>query len=225
MAREMVAQLGHHACIIGWIVQNESKTFEPGAAEFFRAIHDAFKEADPSRFTLAAESPEPPEHLTVVKKVQHEPEGALPPTAAFLDVLGVNCYAGWYANKSDYLPKLLDHVHAQLASGGGERPMLVTEFGAEGILGQRSLEMHPWTEDYQSELICRHIREILKRDWVAGFFLWLFIDYEAASITIRGINAKGLVDEYRRPKLAFNEVRALLQPLSQLVFERPGEGG
>lgn len=207
MARRMVRQLGHHPCIIGWIIQNESKTFEPGAAEFFEAIHRAFKDAYPSRFTLTAESPEPPEHLTVVKSVKGEPAGDLPPTGRFVDVVGVNCYAGWYAEKSDYLPKLLDHLQPKLAG----KALMVTEFGAEGILGQRSLEMHPWTEDYQSHLVCSHIRTILDRPWVAGFFLWLFIDYEAASITIRGINAKGLVDEHRRPKLAFDAVKALLE--------------
>lgn len=206
MAGEMVEQLGHHPSIIGWLIQNESQTFEPGAAEFFGAIARAFKEADGSRFTLTAESPRPPEHLAVVKMVEGRPSGPLPPTHVCADVLGVNNYAGWYAEKSDFLPQLLDHVHGLL----GERPMIVTEFGAEGILGQRSLEMHPWTEDYQAELICRHMRAILARDFVAGFFLWLFIDYEAASISIRAINAKGLVDEYRRPKLAFNQVRQLL---------------
>jgi beta-glucuronidase len=147
-------------------------------------------------------------------------------TAEFLDVLGVNNYAGWYANKADYFAKLLDHVHAQLK---GVKPLVVTEFGAEGILGQRSLEMHPWTEDYQAELLVRHIGEVLKRDFVAGFFIWLFIDYEAASISIRAINAKGLVDEYRRPKLALNEVKRLLEQWASAPLPGPrrrdGEGG
>lgn len=207
-ARAMVRQLAQHPSIIGWVIQNESKTFHPAAAGFFRAIHDAFKEADPSRFTISAESPEPPEHLAVVKKTQGEPEGPLPPTTAFIDAVGVNNYAGWYAEKAEYLAKVLDHAHTQLDD---TKPLVVTEFGAEGILGQRSLEMHPWTEDYQAELLCRHLRAILDRPYVAGFFLWLFIDYEAASISIRAINAKGLVDEYRRPKLAFNEVKRLLE--------------
>ena len=88
---------------------------------------------------------------------------------------------------------------------------MVTEFGGEGILGQRSLALAPYTEDYQAELITRHVSEILKREWVAGFFLWLFMDYECASIGIRAINAKGLVDEFRRPKLAFNALKQLLE--------------
>lgn len=206
IAASMVEQLGNHPSIIAWIVQNESKSFEPGACAFFSDIARVFKDNDRTRFTISADNPTPPEHLAVVKHVKGFPSGDPPPTAACVDVLGINNYAGWYEEKSDYLPLTLDHIHGKLP----QKPLLVTEFGAEGILGQRNLAMHPWTEDYQAELICRHIREIQSRPWMAGFILWLFIDYECASIGIRGINAKGLVDEFRRPKLAFNAVRHLL---------------
>lgn len=205
-AQRMVSQLGNHPSIVAWLVQNESHTFEDGARPFFKAIADAFKAADASRLTMSAESPKPPQHLAVVKEVEGKPTTALPPTHDVVDVLGVNNYAGWYSEKAEYFPQLLDHV-TKLREGA---PVVVTEFGGEGILGERSLAMHPWTEDYQAELICHHIRAILERPDVAGFVLWLFADYECASIGIRGINAKGLVDEHRRPKLAFNMVRDLL---------------
>jgi beta-glucuronidase len=205
-AQQMVAQLGNHPSIVAWLVQNESHTFEDGARPFFKAVADAFKSADPSRVTMSAESPKPPQHLAVVKEVEGKPSTALPPTHDVVDVLGVNNYAGWYSEKAAYFPQLLDHV-TKLCEG---TPVVVTEFGGEGILGERSLAMHPWTEDYQSELICHHIRAVMDRPAIAGFVLWLFADYECASIGIRGINAKGLVDEHRRPKLAFNAVRDLL---------------
>lgn len=205
-ARDMVAQLGHHPCIVGWLIQTESDTFEPGAYDFFKAIHDTFKRADPTRFTLSAESPYPPQHLEVVKQVRDQPHEAIPRTSEFIDAFGVNNYAGWYSDKVEFFDRTLDHVHGKL----GGRTMFVTEFGGEGILGQRDLTMAPWTEDYQAALITRHMRAILEREHIAGFFLWLFADYQCASIGIRAINAKGLVDEHRRPKLAFDAVRSLL---------------
>lgn len=206
MARRMVEQLGHHPCIIGWVIQNESHTWEPGAGAFFRPIHEAFKEADPSRFTLSADNPKrAASHLDIVKE-EEAPDPDLPATAEYVDVWGTNQYSGWYGGKVQNTGMSLDWAHRKRPG----RPMLVTEVGAEGILGARSLEMHPWTEDYQAELLCAHLRQILDRDFVAGFFIWLFIDYECGSIGIRGINAKGLVDEFRRPKLAFNQVKALL---------------
>ncbi len=206
MARQMVEQLGHHPCIMSWIIQNESHTWEPGAGAFFRPIHDAFKAADPSRFTLSADNPQRAAGHLDIADVKAPPNPDLPATAEYVDVWGTNQYAGWYGGKVQNTGLSLDWANRKRAG----RPMMVTEVGAEGILGERSLEMHPWTEDYQAELLCAHLRQILERDFVAGFFIWLFIDYECGSIGIRGINAKGLVDEFRRPKLAFNQVKALL---------------
>jgi hypothetical protein len=71
--------------------------------------------------------------------------------------------------------------------------------------------MPHYSEDFQAELLCRHIREILKRDEVSGFFLWLFFDYEGSSISISGINAKGIVDLNRNPKLAFNMIKNIIK--------------
>ena len=210
-ARRMVEQMGHHPSIIGWVIQNESKTFDPRAKPFFAAIADAFRQADPTRLLWSAESPAPPEHLKGRKAggdgQDAPPPDKLPATADLPDVFGVNNYSGWYHDKASALPELLDRVREKL----GDRPMMVTEFGAEGILGERSLTMAPWTEDFQTRLLERHIAHMLSRDDLAGFFLWLFIDYECSSIGIRGINAKGLVDMHRRPKLAYDVIRALLQ--------------
>jgi len=205
-AETMIRQLSNHPSIIGWCIQNESATFELKAAVFFKGINDVFKTNDPSRLTLSAESPEPPEHLTVVKKVSGAPKGEPPQTASFIDIFGINNYAGWYGDKASYLPQLLDHFTGKVT----DKPIIVSEFGAEASAGARSLTLPHYSEDYQAELICRQIKEILKRDSISGFFIWLFADYECSSISISGINAKGIVDSHRNPKLAFNLVRNIL---------------
>ena len=205
MAGEMVRQLGNHPCIFGWVIQTESETYQPGGIEFFRAVNDAFTQADPERLTISAGDPGPAGHLDIVTE-KKDPPPAPKLTDEFVDVLGIHSYHGWYGGRAQDLGETLDRNHAQRKA----RLFLATEVGAEGVLGLRSLEMHPWTEDYQAELLCRHIRTILDRDFMAGFFIWLFMDYECSSIGIRGINSKGLVDEYRRPKLSFNMVKALL---------------
>jgi beta-glucuronidase len=206
-AETMIRQLGNHPSIISWCIQNESKTFEPEAANFFAEINTVFKKNDPSRFTLTAESPETPEHLAVIKKVKGSPCGEVPATSKLIDVFGINDYSGWYGEKSSYFPQLLDHVAAQV----NDKPVIVSEFGAEASSGMRSLSMPYYSEDFQAELLCRHIREILRRDFIAGFFIWLFFDYECSSISISGINAKGIVDSYRNPKLAFNIIKNIIK--------------
>lgn len=210
-AGKIVSQLCNHPSIIGWSIQNESKTFESGAAEFFSKINNVFKSKDPTRFTMTAENPEPPEHLAVIKKVKGAPKGKTPPTADIADTFGINDYSGWYGEKSSYLPLLLDHVTSQLTG----KPVFVSEFGAEATHGIRSLMMTFYSEDLQAELLCRHIEEILKRDSISGFFIWLFFDYEGSSISIAGINAKGIVDSYRNPKLAYNMIKNIFEGKNQ----------
>ena len=205
-AREMVDHLGHHPAIIGWGVHNESHTFEPGAVEFFGAIAHSFKTSDPTRFTASAESTRPPQHLAVA--ASDKIMTSLPPTAAVVDVVGVNNYAGWYSHKATGMAEMLDSIHQE----NPDRPLMVTEFGAEGIPGCRSWTLEPWTEDYQAALVGRHLKTILARPWLSGFFIWLFADYECSSIGIIGINSKGLVDGDRRPKPVFETVRRLLNP-------------
>lgn len=210
MARAMVAQLGHHPSIIGWIVQNESRTFDRGANEFFAAIHSAIKQADPMRFTLSAENPFPPQHLMAAARAAGSPAGPLPPTSQVVDAVGINCASGWTADKADQLPALLDHFQPMLDG----KAIFVTEIGAEAIPGARSLELQPWSEDFQAELLCRHIGAIVDRPWVAGFFIWAFADFEASSVAVQGRIARGIVDEHRRPKAAFYQVRSMLHRLS-----------
>lgn len=205
-AKQMVKELGNHPSIIGWVVQNESKTFEKGATDFFSKINSAFKKGDPSRFTLTAENPEPPEHLTVIKKIKESPKGEVSEASRNIDIFGINDYSGWYAEKATYLPQLLDHVAKEVP----DKPIIMTEFGAEATQGKRSLSMPHYSEDYQAELLSHHIREILKRDFISGFFIWLFFDYEPSSISILGVNAKGIVDSNRTPKLAFNAVKNVI---------------
>ena len=56
--------------------------------------------------------------------------------------------------------------------------------------------------------------EIIRKSFyvpLSGFFLWLFFDYEGSSISISGINAKGIVDLNRNPKLAFNMIKNILK--------------
>src|SRR6185369_11208940 len=118
---------------------------QPGL-EFFRAVHEAFKQADPQRLTISAGDPGPG-HLDVATEKGGSVDKPLAAngTDQFVDVLGIHLYLGWYSGKAGDVASILDRNKAE------RRPKLYmsTEVGAEGILGQRSLVMHPWTEDYQ----------------------------------------------------------------------------
>ena len=66
----------------------------------------------------------------------------------------------------------------------------------------------------------------VERDRFCGLSIWQFCDCRSSEMTSRilgrprGFNNKGVVDEYRRPKLAYEVVKGHFRALSQ---HRPAE--
>ena len=65
-----------------------------------------------------------------------------------------------------------------------------------------------WSEEYQADLIDCVLELIEKDDVLQGVFLWMYCDSKTYSnpggqSRARGYNNKGLLDEYRRPKLSW----------------------
>ena len=100
--------------------------------------------------------------------------------------------------------------------------LLVSEIGAGAIYGWRDQNGQHWTEDYQSLVIERAARHLLAPDTDAcGVLIWHFADCRigqnarAAMGRPRGYNNKGLLDEFRRPKLAFETARRCFAQISR----------
>jgi len=66
-----------------------------------------------------------------------------------------------------------------------------------------------WSEEYQAELLLEACRYVLESDDCAGISMWHFADARSYVTgpkiygRARGFNNKGVLDEYRRPKLAW----------------------
>ena len=98
----------------------------------------------------------------------------------------------------------------------GGKPMLVTEFGAGAIYGCHALEEGVvWSEEYQRRLLADCVTHFGGRADLAGFYVWQLHDTRSDGALAlrrpRSYNNKGLVDEYRRPKLAYHALRELLR--------------
>ncbi|HWU41756.1 MAG TPA: hypothetical protein VN203_29210, partial [Candidatus Acidoferrum sp.] len=74
-----------------------------------------------------------------------------------------------------------------------------------------------WSEEAQAAYHAAVIAEVRRRPFVTGQSIWLLTDYQGpAWRTARFTplqrpkeqNNKGLLDEYRRPKLAYDRVQA-----------------
>jgi beta-glucuronidase len=135
-------------------------------------------------------------------------------------------YPGWYDDQplegleQRFEETLKDH-RKWLEENGQDKPFLISEFGAGAVPGERTFEKgRRWTENYQQELVKKALEALVNSCAVQGFYIWQFCDCRTAlmsKISIgrpRTFNNKGLVDEHRKPKLAYYAVKQLLNNIS-----------
>ncbi|MCF7838640.1 MAG: beta-galactosidase [Candidatus Marinimicrobia bacterium] len=138
-----------------------------------------------------------------------------------VDVVSFNIYPGWYAADIDEecpLAEIRPRIQACLAGlrerGLAHKPFLLTEIGAGAIYGWRDPVAAHWSEDYQRDYLATVCHEVVDNPAIAGVALWQFCDgrtYRGARALRRprAFNNKGTLDEYRRPKLAYDTVKAI----------------
>lgn len=135
-----------------------------------------------------------------------------------VDVVSYNIYPEWYHNTpaGEYLDWLYQWV--QDDSWGKGKPFLITEVGAGAIYGFRSPAKPKWSEERQAVILKEQLRAILNREEITGVFLWQFCDIRVSEEWFRSrprsCNNKGITDEYRRPKLAYETVREIFRTFS-----------
>jgi len=91
----------------------------------------------------------------------------------------------------------------------------MTEIGTCALWGFHDYGRSQWSEEFQSDYDEAACHAVLGNPRFAGIALWQMFDSKsyvnvgAIRGKPRGMNCAGLVDEYRRPKLAFETVRAI----------------
>jgi hypothetical protein len=137
-----------------------------------------------------------------------------------VDFIAINEYFGWYYGAIPDLAANLDTLHRKWP----DKPIVVSEFGAEGILGwknpapaDRGMD---YSEDYQLKLVGTHLGYMLdpaRKSYMAGALLWVYADFPNPSAFQRSsahppmaayMNCKGLVTDDRRHKRVWDEVKA-----------------
>lgn len=90
---------------------------------------------------------------------------------------------------------------------------MITEVGAGGIYGYRHPSHVKWTEEYQAEALEKQLDAILAHPDCTGVYIWQFCDIRISEEWFSGrprtMNNKGVVDEYRRPKLCYDVVKKM----------------
>ena len=87
------------------------------------------------------------------------------------------------------------------------KPIIMSEFGCAAMAGCHDDENILWCEENQAKQI-KHCLELFhSHGAVAGSFIWQLFDMrtsrQAGLNRARGFNNKGLMNEHRKPKLAY----------------------
>ena len=176
--------------MIIWSVGNETPLSDP-RLRFMTELVNTARKLDPSRLISAA-----------LERHESEPKTQMidDPLGAELDVLGCNEYLGWY----DGLPDRPDGVVWQTTY---DKPLVITEFGADALQGHHGDALTRWTEEYQASVYEHQVGMLERIPFLRGVTPWILMDFRSPRRPLPGIqdfwNRKGLISEQGVKKQAF----------------------
>jgi beta-glucuronidase len=197
--RDLITRDKNHPSVIMWSLANEPINRRPQAYAAFRTLFELARELDPTR------------PITFVSEHQI----ALHDRALELcDVLCLNRYDGWY-----FGPQQLDAAMSQLSTDLDslyeryQKPILISEFGADSLPGWHAHPPEMFSEEYQAELISGYCAVLESKPYIIGQHVWNLCDFKTGQAVRRpnAINYKGVFTRDRRPKLAAERLRSLWQ--------------
>ena len=196
--REMVQQHMNHPCIFIWGCLNECADDTEFGAECYRSVFSLLRALDQSRPVTAA--------------LLERPGGRV---YGQMDAVSVNLYPQWYRDSAvhEALERKIREIDA---NGGCGKPLIISETGAGAIYGFHDpLGRAKWSEERQCEILRKQISTVLNHPDICGIFLWQFADVRVSEEWFmnrpRTYNNKGIVDEFRRPKMAYRTVQELFR--------------
>ena len=195
--KRMIERDKNHPSVIMWSVANEPESNHPGAENFFKKLYESAKELDRTRPVTLVSAMDVPDREDVSLK--------------YFDIICINRYFGWYVYQGrldegvEAFSENLDYVFKKY-----NKPVLVTEFGADAIAGFHYDPPVMFSEEYQKELIKNYIETIESKDYTIGYHIWAFADFKTQEGVRRPIlNHKGVFTRTRQPKMAANYLKSL----------------
>ncbi len=189
--RDLIARDHNRAAAIFWSIGNETPV-SPARLEFMTQLASYAREQDSTRLITAA--------LNHVEQSGDHTRLLNDSLGEFLDVLGLNEYVGWY-NGSIASTDTMQWKFAY------DKPLIVSEFGAETPFGSHGSPDARWTEEYQTALFQHQIAMLRKIPSLAGMSPWVLMDFHSPRRPLTGVqdfyNRKGLISDRGQRKEAF----------------------
>lgn len=195
--QEMIENHYNHPGIVIWGILNECASETEEGRKMYAEQYAQIKGLDQSRPTTSATC----RHFTDI-------------CLDLPDIVSFNMYSGWY---EDVDPKKRNEQEIDWIqkAGGAGKPIIVSEMGAAAIYGCRDRSHCKWSEERQADIIRENLEVYMNHQAITGVFIWQFADCRVTeeggwfSTRARCHNNKGVVDEYRRPKLAYDTIKEM----------------
>lgn len=198
---EMITNHYNHPSIVLWGILNECASETEEGREMYQKQYNQIKQLDNTRPTTSA-------------TCRHFSDICLD----LPDIVSFNMYSGWYQDVSVKERHEQEMEWIQRAGGMG-KPVIVSEFGAAAIYGYRDRGRSKWSEERQADIIQENLLVYQGDERLTGVFIWQFADCRVTeeggwfATRARSHNNKGIVDEFRRPKLAYDLVKKMFETM------------
>lgn len=182
---ELIERDFNRASVIIWSVGNENADTD-SRLSFMKRLAEHAHSVDKTRLVSAA---------CLVDEAENKIADRL---ADSLDIIGVNEYCGWYSPDFERLPALMKN-------SSPDKPVIITEFGADAMRGNTGDPKRKGTEEYQAGVYEKQLEVLTKIDYIKGISPWILYDFRCPRRTAsiqKYYNRKGLLDEtktYRKP--------------------------
>jgi beta-glucuronidase len=191
--KEMIARDHNRAALIIYSVGNETPVTEP-RNHFIRQLIDDAHATDATRLVSAALQPTGAVQGDKTTLQINDPLGEA------VDVLGTNEYIGWYTGR----PEDTDRTDW---TSPFNKPLIMTEFGADALFGYHGDPQTRWTEEYQENLYQHQLAMLKRISFLRGMSPWVLKDFRSPRRTLPRFedyfNRKGLVSDRGERKKAF----------------------
>lgn len=195
--QDLIDRDKNHPSVVMWSIANEPASNEEGAYDYFKPLVELAKEKDPQN-----------RPVTIVTMGMGSPKDDQ--VAELVDVLAFNRYYGWYVDGGN-LTLAKEKLRAELqywADHYPHKPFMITEYGADTIVGYHEVEPVMFTEEYQVEFYKANHDVFDAFDHFVGEQVWNFADFATSQGVIRvNGNKKGIFTRERKPKFVAHELK------------------
>ena len=201
--QEMIARDKNRAAVAIWSVANETPRGE-ARFNFLTGLISTARAMDSNRLISAATELDYHGNNTYVIDDS---------IAQYLDVIGVNEYAGWYDNRKQ---EEIAEINWQ---SNYDKPLIISEFGGGALYGYHGTRDDRWTEEFQEAIYINQVKMLKKIDFLAGTSPWILTDFRSPRRPLPAIqdywNRKGLISNNGEKKKAFYILRDYYEEISQ----------